>query len=359
LPNCDKKPKRINEIPLLLLAGKGGVGKTFVAASLAFALSKAGAHESSTTIDTTSNNDTQSEQSLPDQENTYVERIEGQLKQNRRVLLAQMNAPAGLGSILDMDEPSESERPWRTNPNLWTVNLDPSSCLASFGTLRLKKRNIIEGLLKKAFSDRFMTAVPGIRSLALMGRLWFYTQERSPEGAPRFHNIIGETAGLGHIERLLGQPTKILSILPPSVLKRDLEEIVAMLQDPDRVGIVLVTTPESIAVNETIELKSRLEEMNHRIALLVINDVIENTACTNPILRKLLKTTPSLCNQSFLIEETRFLKKRQALQKKMISKLRESFAVSIIELPHIPTVSLKPQEISFLASKLECCWSNH
>ncbi len=359
MPICDKKPKRINEIPLLLLAGKGGVGKTSVAASLAFALSGAGIPEFSTTIHTASNNNTKSEKSLPDEEYTDVGRMEGKLKQNKRVLLAQMNAPAGLGSILDMDEPSETERPWRTNSNLWSVNLDPSSCLASFGTLRMKKGNIIESLLQKAFSDRFMTAVPGIRSLALMGRLWFYTQERLPEGEPRFHTIIGETAGLGHIDRLLGQPTKILSILPPSVLKRDLEEIVAMLQDPDRVGIVLVTTPESIAVKETIELKSRLEEMNHRIALLVINNVIENTAFTNPIVLKLLKNSPSLCKQSFLIEETRFLKKRQALQRKMISKLKESFDVSIIEFPHIPTVSLKPKEISFLASKLESCWSKH
>lgn len=302
---------RISGHRLLLVAGKGGVGKTTVAASLALALAR----------------------------------------KNRRVLLAQMNAPPSLGSLLDSPDPDIRERPCKTCPGLWTVNLDPSSCVADFGSLRMQKGALTANLLKKAFSEKFIKAVPGVETLALMGRLWFYTQELAADGSFRFDNVVGETTGLGHLERLLGQPASLLSVLPRSVLKTDLQKIVSMLKDPGSTGIVLVALPESIAIKETLELYDRLRKMNHRVALVVANSIIKSKLWKMPpienlLSRKRLQPPP-------IIREARFLYKRHVIQQARLKELKQSVTTEIAELPFLSTTRLSLAEITFLSSHMD------
>lgn len=309
MPEHEKS--KIADLRLLLVAGKGGVGKTTVAASLALSLAR----------------------------------------RNRRVLLAQMNAPPGLGFLLDSPDPGSRERQCKTCPGLWTVNLDPSSCMAAFGSLRMQKGSLTNNLLKKAFSENFMKAVPGIKSLALMGRLWFYTQETMEDGSPRFHNVVGETTGLGHLERLLGQPASLLSVLPRSVLKTDLEKIVAMLKDGQNTGVVLVTLPESIAVKETIELHDRLQELNHSVVVLAANSIIKSTAWNLPVVEKLLSKND--LHLPPLFREARFLYQRYLIQQERLKELKKSVSSEIVELPFISTTKLSFTEISRLSSHLD------
>ena len=75
---------------------------------------------------------------------------------------------------------------------------------------------------------------------------------------------------------MLRVPKVIVDIVPPGILRRDAERAWSMFQDPSQSGVVVVTLPEDMPTNETVELLEALEnELGLPVALLVINQVID------------------------------------------------------------------------------------
>jgi len=216
----------------LYVTGKGGVGKTTVAASLARAGSLAG----------------------------------------QRVLLAVTDAE----SYRDLLPGARfREDPTEHSPGLFTVFIQSDAALKEYGRLLIKPRLARAALFDNRYVQGFLTALPGLPQWAVLGKAWYHTTERV-DGAPRFDSVIFDAPATGHAIDMLRLPRVITELAPASILRRDAELAWTMLQDPAASGIVLVSLPEELPTNETLELAARItDELKLPLGAIVQNRVRE------------------------------------------------------------------------------------
>jgi anion-transporting ArsA/GET3 family ATPase len=106
----------------------------------------------------------------------------------------------------------------------------------------------------------FLRIVPSFAELVMLGKI--LDEARATEGGrPRWDLVIMDAPATGHAVQLLRVPQALLDAVPPGPLRSDAEWMRALLLDPARTGIVLVTIPEEIPVNETIELDTEVRSL--------------------------------------------------------------------------------------------------
>jgi anion-transporting ArsA/GET3 family ATPase len=119
----------------------------------------------------------------------------------------------------------------------------------------------------------FFAGAPGLKEWALLGKAWYHSIEKL-DGAPRFDVVLFDAPATGHGLDMLRVPKVIVELSPPGLLRADAERAWRMFQDPAESGVVVVTLPEELPVNETEELVGSLRnELALPIAALVVNGV--------------------------------------------------------------------------------------
>jgi anion-transporting ArsA/GET3 family ATPase len=217
----------------LFITGKGGVGKTTVTAALAKALAARGV----------------------------------------RVLVTVCGAKERLSTLLGAAPLTSAIA--ELGPNLWGVRLVSEVALREYGTLKLKNRMLVDAIFDSKYVSGFLSGTPGLKEWSLLGKAWYHATEEDGDGRPRFDVVLFDAPATGHGLDMLRVPKVIVDIAPPGVLRSDAERAWEMFRDPSRSGVVVVTLPEEMPTNETLELCAALRsELTLPIAELVINSVL-------------------------------------------------------------------------------------
>jgi anion-transporting ArsA/GET3 family ATPase len=216
----------------VLVTGKGGVGKTTVCAAEALALAAKG----------------------------------------KRVLVAMCNAKERLSVMLGV--PPIGAEVARVAEGVWAVNINPDKAVEEYGILTLRSRTLYKTLFDNKYVRTFLRAVPGMQEWSMLGKAWWHTTEREPDGSSKYDIVILDAPATGHGLDMLRVPRVILDVVPPGILRRDAERAWEMFRDPKTCAIVLVTLPEEMPTTETIELARALTELGLPIGRIVVNGVI-------------------------------------------------------------------------------------
>jgi anion-transporting ArsA/GET3 family ATPase len=213
---------------LAVVTGKGGVGKSTAAAALALVAARRG----------------------------------------RRVLVCEVNAQERIAPLLGA-RPS-GPRIREVLPGLHTVNVNPQEALHEYGLKVVRFQTIYDAVFDNRMVRHFLRVVPGFGELVMLGKM-LHEARATEGGRPRWDLVIMDAPATGHAVQLLRIPQALLDGFPPGPLRQDAEWMRALLLDPARTGVVLVTLPEEIAVNETIELDDGIRSIlgMPRAALLV------------------------------------------------------------------------------------------
>jgi anion-transporting ArsA/GET3 family ATPase len=123
------------------------------------------------------------------------------------------------------------------------------------GMRRLSRRLVASGAL-----DVVATAVPGMPDMLVLGKLK-QMERAAASGQPDAADLIVlDAPAAGHAVRFLQSPHGLLDATEGGPIQAQAKDVVEMLSDPTRCQVLLVTTPEETPVSETIETAQLLEE---------------------------------------------------------------------------------------------------
>lgn len=297
---------------LLLLAGKGGVGRTTLAAALARAA----------------------------------------VRKGKKVLIAQTNAPERLGRLLGLTRPIGPEVE-RVDEHLWVVNMRPREALHQYGVMLLRFEPVYRAFFENKPMRSFLGAFPGLDYWTMLGKAWWHTTEEQA-GRPKYDLVVLDGPASGHAVAMLRIPDAVRSAMPRGPLARDAELARTALTDPRVTSAVLVTLPEELPARETLVLVRDLKELRIPMGPLVVNGMPPAEAA-DPIVERVVASGMGSNEAGVLanlVTGISVLGARRRDAERTVASLAADPGLPMLQLPRLPSNDLGPDEITILADLL-------
>ena len=246
--------KRLLELRALLVTGKGGVGKTTVAAAIARMVASSGKRVLVTEI------------------------------ANEEVTTSALADAFGLGSI--------AEEPTLVAPNLRVAALVPASGHQRFLRDVLPMKILADAAMRTGAIRRFLSAAPTFPEMGVLYRLLDLVREKhGGTEEPEHETIIVDLPATGHALALAQIPASLLRVIPTGPIAAAVREGLELLTDPARTGAIVVTLPETLPVSEALELASGIEQHRIPLAQVFVNRVPFNPfeGVEREVIRRLLE----------------------------------------------------------------------
>ena len=218
--------------------------------------------------------------------------------------------------------------------------------LADHGLRRVAKRLVGGGVLEVV-----ATAIPGIREILVLGKV------KQLERSGAYGLIVLDAPAAGHAVTFLTSALGLLDAARGGPLRTQAKDVVEMLRDPARCQVMLVSLPEETPVNELVETAYRFEDqVGVALAPVVIN------ACY-PTLSHLLadpvaaaaaagREPPGPALAAQLAAAAMFRASRQELQAVQTARLAKGLPLPQLPLPYQFTAELGPKELASISEAL-------
>lgn len=294
---------------LVVVTGKGGCGKSTVAAALGVAASRRGAE-------------------------TIVAEVD-----------ARTDVARALG--ITAAEPSAEAEVARC---LHHVTIDPDSALRHYLADQLPSRALAETLLSSRAFPYFVAATPGMRELLTVGAAWDLTQEEERRTGEKLYDlVILDAPATGHGLAMMEAPSTFERAAQVGRIAGQASQIDELLRDPSRTAVVAVARPEELPVNETLELEGQLTERLGTPLTAAVVDRVHGDPLTEAESERVATATtdPAATGAALAIH------RRSLVEHAEVARLEEVLACPVVTLPEIAAPELGPEEIGLLADRLE------
>ncbi len=305
---------RILDKRLVFVTGKGGVGKTTVAAALGLAAAREGKRT-----------------------------IVCEVAQQERMSHAFRREGVGF---------SETE----LAPNLFAISIDPQRSMEQYLRQQVKPAPLYGLLFDNRLFQYFAAATPGMRELVTIGKVWELAQlERRTARAAPYDTVIVDAPSAAHGLGILRTPRTFRDVALVGPISRQADKIHSFITNPELTGVVAVALPEEMPVNETVDFRDALrEQMGMELDTVVVNAIyperfshseaerIERAADSNgsPGVRAALKAA--------LFEH-----RRAGTQRGQLRRLRKQLGRGVITLPFLFEPELGLDSFERLSAELE------
>ena len=317
------------EPKILIVSGKGGVGKTTVSAALALVAARHG----------------------------------------RKVCIAEVDRKGTLPKVFGGGRLTYD--PTELLPGVWGLNIVPEESLAEYLRVQYHMRRISKVFTSTHFVDYITTAAPGLKDILVLGKIWYLEQNRSGASPQDFDTIVVDAPAAGHMLTFFSAPTGLADAVRVGPIRRQSEWLVDMLKDPKRTRVHLVTLPEEMPVAETLETS---EALVHKLGMTqgaVFANSVYSPLFTDEEEDELSTLDGSKRFENMLIEArgvglsidgddlrgllgyAGFLTARRRIQEQHLKQLRRGADQPVVNLPFLFSAGLALPDIETLADVIE------
>lgn len=303
---------------LIFVTGKGGVGKTTVAAGLGMALAAAG----------------------------------------RRTIVCEVGAQRRLPALFGRGSGDPHTAKAGTHgeevaldDGLWATSIDPNSALREWLATQLPSKALVELLSRSNLFHYFTAAAPGARELVTVTKVWELAQAKRWEKKARPYDVVvvdlpasGHGVGLLRTARTFADVARVGPIASQAGRVRD------TVEDPSRSAFVAVALPGELPVTETLELETRVaRDLRRPVDAIVVNALLARRwdAADLETLEAAGAAVPAQARRAARSETA-----RTKAQQTQLGRLRREAVAPVVTLPFVPTATLGREQVAALGSTL-------
>ncbi len=295
----------------VLVTGKGGVGKSTVAASLAMVSARAG----------------------------------------HRTLVCELNTRERIPTLF-------GKRPvgghvTKIADNLWSVNIRPAMAMEEYALMKLRFRALYTLVFDNPVVASLIRFIPGVNDLLMLGKAFNHEREVDGDGAPAWDRIIIDAPATGHGITFFRLPRVIRDAVPGGNLHREADAMWSLLTDPSRTVVHLVSLPEELPVRETFDLHRMVHgELGMPLGYLFVNKVppaLLNAQAADDFAT--LSEEPADPNLAALWEATRIRLVRERMARRYVDELG-GLGMPTIELPTQYSSTFREPQVGALADHI-------
>ena len=245
-PDVTRPDADWSDVELHVITGKGGTGKSTVAAALAMALASAG----------------------------------------KNVLLCEVEGRQGIARMFDVDPlPYEERRLAKGLPDgsgragqVHALHIDPESALLEYLSMYYKLGRAGKALDRFGVIDFATTIAPGVRDVLLTGKVYEAVQRPGVsdkgrhKGAMIYDAVVLDAPPTGRITQFLGVNSELAGLAKVGPIKSQADKVMALLRSP-RTAVHLVTVLEEMPVQETSDGIAELRRAGLPVGAVIVNMV--------------------------------------------------------------------------------------
>ncbi len=220
---------------LHVVTGKGGTGKTTVAAALALALATGG----------------------------------------RSVLLCEVEGRQGLAQLFDVPPLPYEERSLARAPGggeVLGLAIDPEAALLEYLDMYYRLGRAGKALDRFGVVDFATTIAPGLRDVLLTGKIYEAYARRDREGTRVYDAVVVDAPPTGRIARFLNVNAEVSGLARVGPVRHQADSVMRMMRSP-RTAVHLVTVLEEMPVQETMDGIAQLRAADLPVGRIIVNMV--------------------------------------------------------------------------------------
>ena len=309
---------------LLIVTGKGGVGKSTVAAALAMAGASTG----------------------------------------RRTCLVEVEGRQTFSRLFATQAWDFTEREFR--PGLWGLSIDADASLREYLEMFYGAKRLSRIVTNSSAVEFATTAAPGIKDVLLVGKVKEIERRRDADGRFHYDLIVLDAPPTGRIVNFLQAPDSTTELVNIGPIRDQAQTVIDMLLDPRRTHLQLVTLLEEMPVQETVESAAALTELGVTLGPVIINRVLEERF--DDAMRKAFESMDAAAVRDIAAEADLALDSdaaealraigtthlhRMDLQQRMRGDLHKRLRLPAVELPFVFGETFGAEQIGQLATLIE------
>ncbi|HZO58970.1 MAG TPA: ArsA-related P-loop ATPase [Solirubrobacterales bacterium] len=218
---------------LIFVTGKGGVGKSTVAAALGVAAAR----------------------------------------QGKRTIVCEVAQQERMSYVFHRE--GVGYRETEIGEDLYAFSIDPQHALEEYLQMQIRIKPVYDLMFKNRIFTYFAAATPGLRELVTVGKIWELAQlDRRVKKGSKYDLVIVDAPATGHGLGLLRTPKTFGDIARVGPIKRQADTIFEFITDTSLTSVVAVAWPEEMPVNETVDLQRNLDrDLGLPLDLVLMNGI--------------------------------------------------------------------------------------
>ncbi len=305
---------------LIFVTGKGGVGKSTVAAALGVAAARRG----------------------------------------KRTIVCEVAAQERMSGVFHKQRVGYHET--RIAENLYGFSVDPQRALEEYLLQQIRVKPLYDMLFKNRVFTYFAAATPGMRELVTIGKVWELAQlDRRVKKAPKYDVVIVDAPATGHGLGILRTPKTFGDIARVGPIKRQADAIHEFITDPKLTAICAVAWPEEMPVNETLDLQRSLrKDLGMKLSQVYMNGLYpelfsdrEAQAMRGHLQRNGSESGDVAALRRAAVRAAVSEHRRAKAHREQLERLQDGTRQPVVELPFLFTEQIDMEAVGELADDLE------